>query len=62
MSLVVSPSSAQWSDVLPAAAAGPPSLAAYLMTNADGTYSITLDVTTAPFFESQADNTIMVVA
>lgn len=62
MSLIVSPSTAQWSEVLSPGVAAPPPISVYLMVNGDGTYSITWDVTTTPIFELQGDGTVQVVA
>ncbi len=62
MSLVVSPSSAQWTEYALVGVVADPPRPAFLMLNGDGTYSITYDVTTTPIFELQPDNTVQVVA
>ncbi len=62
MSLVVSPSSAQWTEYALVGVVSGPTYLAFLMLNGDDTYSITFDVTTTPIFELQPDNTVQVVA
>ncbi len=62
MSLVVWPSSAQWTEYALVGVVSGPTYSAFLMLNGDGTYSITFDVTTTPIFELQPDNTVQVVA
>lgn len=59
MTQIISPSSAQWSELATPAPAFLPEKA-WLMVNGDGTYSFTLDVTNAAGFQPASGGGVVI--